>query len=54
MRLLDHARRFESVATLVRHLLDGEPPDPAQAQVYEESCVRDQAFERMSLSVWSG
>ena len=27
---------------------------PAQAQVYEESCVRDQAFERMSLSVWSG
>jgi 1,4-alpha-glucan branching enzyme len=54
VRLLDHARRFESVATLVRQLLDGEPPDPAQAQVYEESCVRDQAFEGLPLAAWKG
>jgi 1,4-alpha-glucan branching enzyme len=54
VRLLDHARRFESVATLVRQLLDGKPPDPAQAQVYEESCVRDQAFEELPLAAWKG
>jgi 1,4-alpha-glucan branching enzyme len=52
VRLLDHARRFESVATLVRHLLDGEPPDPALLQVYEESHVRDQAFEGLPLAAW--
>jgi 1,4-alpha-glucan branching enzyme len=52
VRLLDHARRFESIARLVRQLLDGEPPDPARLQVYEESRVRDQAFDEVELSVW--
>jgi 1,4-alpha-glucan branching enzyme len=52
VRLLDHARRFESVAALVRQLIDGEPPDPAQVQVYEESRVRDQAFAHLDVSVW--
>jgi len=33
-------------------LLDGEPPDPALLQVYEESCVRDQAFEGLPLAAW--
>jgi 1,4-alpha-glucan branching enzyme len=52
VRLRDHAHRFESIARLVRQLLDGESPDPAQLQVYEESCVRDQAFDGVELSVW--
>jgi hypothetical protein len=38
----------------VRQLLDGEPPDPAQAQIYEESRVRDQAFEELPLAAWKG
>jgi 1,4-alpha-glucan branching enzyme len=52
VRLLDHAHRFESVAALVRQLLEGEPPDPTLLQVYEESCVRDQAFEGLPLAAW--
>jgi 1,4-alpha-glucan branching enzyme len=52
VRLRDHARRFENITRLVRQLLDGEPPDPALLQVYEESRARDQAFDGVELSAW--
>ncbi len=52
VRLRDHARRFESIARLIGQLADGASPDPALLQVYEESCVRNQAFAAVDVSLW--
>ncbi len=51
-RLADHLRRFESIATLVEMLANGEVPSPELTRVYQESLQRDAVFAELELNLW--